>query len=334
MKKHGERLTELCFKLINCGLEDFSIREIFELLLLFSDRSADFSDIEYFIGKYDSYSDLLSDDTVAIMSDGNENIALTGLIKLINETVDFFINNNNREEQGMNGDVKERKTSDFRKRTYLFCENHSDERIQKVIERLAVMNYDSGSEIFKAAYLDSNNRILWIDDIARGDFGEVNIDISKLFKKALSKGVKGILVAHNHSDGNLTPSVSDNRFTDRLKKVCDDMDIKFVDHIIVHGGKYHSIYRNKDEYSRLPAQGSELWKKLNPNSHKNGKGTESAGFYSAYKIAGANADDIPKDFDPAEETFLPYYDSNGDFDGIEDYCSDDFGAELIDFDDD
>lgn len=39
------------------------------------------------------------------------------------------------------------------------------------------MNYDSDSEVFKVAFLDSYNRVLWIDDIARGDFGDVNIDI-------------------------------------------------------------------------------------------------------------------------------------------------------------
>ena len=227
MKKHSERLTELCLKLLNGGLEDFSQREIFEMLLLFSGRNVEFSDIEYLVGKYDSYGDLLSDKTVAIMSNGNENIALTGLIKLINETVGLCINNENSEEQ---------KSSDFRKRTYLFCETHSDERIQKVIDRLVVMNYDTGSEVFKVAFLDSGNRILWIDDVAHGDFGDVNIDIPQLMRKALSKGVKGILVAHNHPDGDLTPSVSDNRVTDRLKKVCDDINISFVDHIIVHGG--------------------------------------------------------------------------------------------------
>ncbi len=325
MKKHSERLTELCLKLLNGGLEDFSQREIFEMLLLFSGRNVEFSDIEYLVGKYDSYGDLLSDKTVAIMSNGNENIALTGLIKLINETVGLCINNENSEEQ---------KSSDFRKRTYLFCETHSDERIQKVIDRLVVMNYDTGSEVFKVAFLDSGNRILWIDDVAHGDFGDVNIDIPQLMRKALSKGVKGILVAHNHPDGDLTPSVSDNRVTDRLKKVCDDINISFVDHIIVHGGRYHSIYRQKEQYS-LPARGSEMWKRLNENSRKSVKGIESAGFYSAYKIAGINTDDIPKNFDPAEENFLPYYDdSNGDFDEFDDYCSDDFGTELIDFDDD
>lgn len=111
------------------------------------------------------------------------------------------------------------------------------------------------------------------------------------------------------------------------------MNIKFVDHIIVHGGRYHSIFRKKDARS-LPVQGSQLWKKLNLDSQKSGKGTESTGFYSAYKIAGADLDDIPKNFNPAEEAFLPWYDSNGDFDGFEDYCSDDFGSERIDFDDD
>lgn len=76
---------------------------------------------------------------------------------------------------------------------------------------------------------------------------------------------------HNHPDGDLTPSVSDNRVTDRLKKVCDDINISFVDHIIVHGGRYHSIYRQKEQYS-LPARGSEMWKRLNENSRKSREG--------------------------------------------------------------
>lgn len=99
MKKHGDRLAELCLKLLNGGIEDFSQREIFELLLLFSNRNAEFSDIEYLVGKYDSYGDLLSDRTDAIISNGNENIALAGLIKLINETVGLRMKNYSSGEQ-------------------------------------------------------------------------------------------------------------------------------------------------------------------------------------------------------------------------------------------
>ena len=50
---------------------------------------------------------------------------------------------------------------------------------------------------------------------------------------------------HNHPSGSLQPSRQDISLTDKLKMVCDLVDVKLLDHIIVgRGNEYYSFYEN------------------------------------------------------------------------------------------
>ena len=78
--------------------------------------------------------------------------------------------------------------------------------------------------------------------------GEVNNALAsprELLKAAILSNATGVIMLHNHPSGSLQPSRQDIRLTDKLKMVCDLIDVKLLDHIIVgRGNEYYSFYEN------------------------------------------------------------------------------------------
>lgn len=57
----------------------------------------------------------------------------------------------------------------------------------------------------------------------------------ELLKAGILSNATGIILAHNHTSGNLLPSETDVRLTDRMQQVCELVGIPLVDHVIVGG---------------------------------------------------------------------------------------------------
>lgn len=58
----------------------------------------------------------------------------------------------------------------------------------------------------------------------------------ELLKSTLLSNASSIVIAHNHPSGSLAASNHDIDLTDRMIKVCNLMQIRFLDHVIVAGG--------------------------------------------------------------------------------------------------
>ncbi|MGL4451137.1 MAG: JAB domain-containing protein, partial [Sarcina sp.] len=65
-----------------------------------------------------------------------------------------------------------------------------------------------------------------------------------IVERALKYATKGIIFAHNHPSGSLTPSRKDIELTTELKELLEVIDIKLLDHIILGEGDYFSFYDN------------------------------------------------------------------------------------------
>ncbi len=63
-----------------------------------------------------------------------------------------------------------------------------------------------------------------------------------------------LLIVHNHPSGSLTPSVVDDYTTANLIKLCELLDVKVIDHLIVAGKEYYSYATSGhlDEIKRNP----------------------------------------------------------------------------------
>jgi len=62
-----------------------------------------------------------------------------------------------------------------------------------------------------------------------------------LFSAALKAKASGIIMAHNHPSGNLTPSEADKELTNRIWQGGKILDIAILDHLIVSPHGYYSF---------------------------------------------------------------------------------------------
>jgi DNA repair protein RadC len=96
-------------------------------------------------------------------------------------------------------------------------------------------------EEFKMLLLNRSNSVLGIIDIAKGGISGCVADIRVIFQAAIKANASGILVAHCHPSGNLNPSESDTKLTQRIKDAGNLIDIQLLDHLILTpDGEYFS----------------------------------------------------------------------------------------------
>jgi DNA repair protein RadC len=91
--------------------------------------------------------------------------------------------------------------------------------------------------------MNHSSRVLAHKLISRGGITETSVDVRLILHEALVAQATTVALCHNHPSGMLRPSMDDDRITARLKKACDIMNIRLLDHIIVVDGGYYSYQR-------------------------------------------------------------------------------------------
>ena len=100
---------------------------------------------------------------------------------------------------------------------------------------------DLKHEEFWVALLNGANKVLDVKRLTQGGTRQTVVDIPMILKMSLEKSAPAIAVAHNHPSGQDNPSREDDAITQRIKKGCEAIDIRLLDHIIIAGGKYYSF---------------------------------------------------------------------------------------------
>lgn len=111
-----------------------------------------------------------------------------------------------------------------------------------------IMRYeikDTKKEHLFAIYLDCQNKIIDKPElITMGLLDKSLIHPREVFKNAIKKSSKSVIIVHNHPSGEVTPSDADLKVTKILKKAGLIIDIKVLDHVIIGKDKYFSFSDN------------------------------------------------------------------------------------------
>jgi DNA repair protein RadC len=113
---------------------------------------------------------------------------------------------------------------------------------QDAADLLAGRMRDLKVEVFKVIYLDSQNRVIDIEDAAQGTVNQVTPIIREILHKALGHYASGLICAHNHPSGSLSASPQDKVFTRSLKEACVLMGLRLIDHIVISPQGYCSVF--------------------------------------------------------------------------------------------
>lgn len=89
----------------------------------------------------------------------------------------------------------------------------------------------------------ANNTIGWTKH-TQGGLDYCVIDVRLILATALQCGARSIMLSHNHPSGNTTPSANDNSMTSKLKRACEAVEIRLLDHIIATEESYYSYVDN------------------------------------------------------------------------------------------
>ncbi len=90
-----------------------------------------------------------------------------------------------------------------------------------------------GYEVFKVVYLDSGYRVLGDENIEEGTVDRAAVYPRRVMDAALRRGAAALIFAHNHPNGNVTPSEQDKTLTRTLVLAATTLQIKVLDHVIV-----------------------------------------------------------------------------------------------------
>ncbi|MEO5358917.1 MAG: JAB domain-containing protein [Nitrospirota bacterium] len=92
-----------------------------------------------------------------------------------------------------------------------------------------------------AIHLDTQNRFLGKEILAKGSLNICAITLREVFKTACLNNTSAIILVHNHTGGKAAPSEDDFLLTDRVKAFANQINIKILDHLIIGDGEIYSI---------------------------------------------------------------------------------------------
>ncbi len=100
-------------------------------------------------------------------------------------------------------------------------------------------------EEFKMLLMNRSNAVLGIINLSKGGISGTVTDVRVIMQAAIKTNASGIIVCHNHPSGNLNPSETDTKITNKIKDAANLLDIQLLDHLIINpDGDYFSFADN------------------------------------------------------------------------------------------
>ena len=96
-------------------------------------------------------------------------------------------------------------------------------------------------EVFVGLFLDSQNRVLAIEELFRGTLAQTSVYPREVVKAALARNAAAMIFAHNHPSGVAEPSRADELLTQALRQALALVDVRTLDHFVVAGTRVVSF---------------------------------------------------------------------------------------------
>ena len=115
---------------------------------------------------------------------------------------------------------------------------HTPDAVKQYLQlQLAHKNH----EVFAVLFLDSQNRLLAMEELFRGTLSQTSVYPREVVLRALHHQAAAVVLCHNHPSGSVQPSRADEALTQNLKASLALVDVRVLDHIIVGQGQALSM---------------------------------------------------------------------------------------------
>lgn len=96
-------------------------------------------------------------------------------------------------------------------------------------------------EVFLVLFLDNQHRVIRHQEMFAGTINCVEVHPREIAREALKANAAALILAHNHPSGKAEPSQADRAITEHIVKVCQLLDIRVLDHLVIGHGEYVSF---------------------------------------------------------------------------------------------
>ncbi len=103
----------------------------------------------------------------------------------------------------------------------------------------------ASAECLHALYLNDARHVVHHQEVAMGTVDRLPIYPREILKPALIHNATGLILVHNHPDGQPVPSENDLELTTKIENLSAMFDIKLLDHLIVTKLQAYSIKTGK-----------------------------------------------------------------------------------------
>jgi DNA repair protein RadC len=99
------------------------------------------------------------------------------------------------------------------------------------------------NEVFQVAYLDSGYRLLrdGVETLAEGTIDRAVVYPRRIAEGCLKRGAAAVVLAHNHTNGTVTPSDQDKVLTRAIVLAAEAIGVRVVDHLVITADKWLSF---------------------------------------------------------------------------------------------
>lgn len=124
---------------------------------------------------------------------------------------------------------------------YSYRERHQTIRSsQDIYEMMKPLLQDITNEECWLILLNAASTVIKKIRISVGGIDSTTVDIRVVLKEALLASAVSIVLVHNHPSGNRRPSTDDDRFTERMNKSAQVMNIRLADHLVFAKDSFYS----------------------------------------------------------------------------------------------
>ncbi|WP_319762289.1 DNA repair protein RadC [Maridesulfovibrio sp.] len=96
-------------------------------------------------------------------------------------------------------------------------------------------------EEFWIALVNNRNKVICWDRLSEGTVDKTAVYPREVVALALRHNASGVILTHNHPGGDPSPSPEDTERTMEIAALCQDMEIRLLDHVIVTADRFHSF---------------------------------------------------------------------------------------------
>lgn len=96
-------------------------------------------------------------------------------------------------------------------------------------------------EELRVVLLDTRNQIITIETLYVGSIHSAVIRMSEIFRSAIILNAVSIVLVHNHTTGDPTPSPSDVQVTSLVAELGRQLGVEVLDHLVIGMNRYVSL---------------------------------------------------------------------------------------------